>query len=458
MAKQLTERDKTSIATKLCYGIGSFGVNEVNVLCSTFLLSYYTDTVHIGMAAISTMMFLVRIPDGITDLIMGAVVDKTDTRMGKCRPWLLLSAPLMAIGLILLFNVPGGFSEAGKLVYAYLTYIFLTCIVVTINGLSNASLLARLTLNMNDRTTIVTVQGLFTTASQMIIGVSVVPVVAKVGWGAAATIFGLLAGALILVGFFGTKERVGVDAETGKLRHKEPPLKNAIAAVLRNKYFWILLFLSAITLVVNASTIAASIFYVNIIIGDPGFMSVLMGVGQVPGFLLLVLMPVIAPKISKRWFMALGCALAIIGFFVLSLANGSKSLVLAGSVLRTLGFGPIFAGVYAFVADVVDYGEWKTGLRTEGLMSATSSVGSKVGIGIGSALTGWVLAAGGYVGGESAQSASTRAAINFAFSWLGVILGAVLLLLILTLNVEKYMPQVRASLEQKYASGDTQGK
>jgi GPH family glycoside/pentoside/hexuronide:cation symporter len=449
MTKQLAEFEKTSVPTKISYGIGAFGGNIVNILGAQFLLAYYTDTALIGVAAISTMLFLTSIFDGFTDILMGAVIDKTNTRWGKCRPWLLLSSPLMVLGIIFVYNVPLGIPETGRLMYAYISNAFLVCIAVTMNNISNTSLLARLTLNMNDRTTIVSVQGLFNN-SAFIIGVMVVPIVSAIGWSGGSVVFGVLAGVLIMVCFLGTKEKVGVDAETGKLKHKEPPIRQAVSAVLKNKYFWVLLSMAVTTLIINASASSAVIYYVNVIIGDPGFMSVMIGVGQLPGLFMVILMPFIAPKISKRWFMALGCIIMIIGFFIISIANGNKIIALAGMAIRMFGLGPLFAGMFALIADIIDYGEWKTGMRTEGLMSAASSMGTKIGIGIGAGMTGWVLAVGGYVGGAMEQTASAKFAINFACGWLGCILSVVLLILILVLNVEKYMPQVREALEKKY--------
>ncbi|MDR2476418.1 MAG: glycoside-pentoside-hexuronide (GPH):cation symporter [Treponema sp.] len=457
MARQLNEYDKTSISTKILYGAGIMGGNVVSVLLATFMLPYYTDTALMGMASVSTMLFLTRLPDGITDILMGGIVDKTNTRWGKCRPWLLAAAPLITIGIILVVNVPMGWSGTGKLVYAYITYTLLTCIAYTIFGIASTSLLARLTLDTNDRTAIVSVGGLFNN-STIIFGAVIVPAVMNIGWPRTSVILGLAAGLLILIMFLGVKEKVGIDADTGKLRHEEPRMKEAIPAVLKNKYFWLILFIGMVTILINASAIGSTIFYVNNIIGEPGFTAALMSVGQLPGLIMLILLPFAAPRISKRWFMVLGCAISIIGFFIQGIADGDKTIVLIGTIVRGIGFGPLFAGQIAFIADITDYGEWKTGLRTEGLMSATQSFGSKIGIGLGTGIAGWVIAAGGYAGGAAEQTEAAKSAINFAFGWLGCILSAVLLALIFAMNVEKYMPQVRAALEKKYLAEKNKGE
>ena len=114
---------KVSVKEKICYGIGSGGGNIITQILGTFLTAYYTDSVGIAAAAVGTMMLVARLLDGISDVMMGGIVDKTRTKWGKARPWILISAPVICIGLILTFNVPGSLSSSAKLIYAYITYV-----------------------------------------------------------------------------------------------------------------------------------------------------------------------------------------------------------------------------------------------------------------------------------------------------------------------------------------------
>jgi GPH family glycoside/pentoside/hexuronide:cation symporter len=113
-----------------------------------------------------------------------------------------------------------------------------------------------------------------------------------------------------------------------------------------------------------------------------------------------------------------------------------------------VGVGPIFAGIYALIADACDFGEWKFGIRSEGLMSASQSIGSKIGIGFGSALTGWILAGAGYTG-DGPMTDAIVSAIKFDFTWLGAIISVALFIAIALMNVEKYIPEIRAAQERK---------
>jgi GPH family glycoside/pentoside/hexuronide:cation symporter len=141
----------------------------------------------------------------------------------------------------------------------------------------------------------------------------------------------------------------------------------------------------------------------------------------------------------------MGAVLAAIGFAISGLAGTNTTMIVVGTVIRAFGMGPLLSAVFVLVPDVVEYGHWKTGIRSEGLISSAQSIGSKVGIGIGSALTGWILEAVGYVNGAMEQSSAVVSAVQFDYTWLGAILCVVLLVVVLMMDVEKYEPQYRAA-------------
>ena len=156
----MESKKKVPTLNKVAYGIGTGGGCIFNQIAAAFLLNYYTDTVLIGAGAIATMFLVCRIFDGVTDLVMGGIVDKTSSRLGKARPWLIASAPLTLLGIVLLMNVPAGLGETGKLAYAYITYIFMNCIVYTIYGISNTALLPLMTHDKNESTMLATFSAL----------------------------------------------------------------------------------------------------------------------------------------------------------------------------------------------------------------------------------------------------------------------------------------------------------
>lgn len=443
----MNENIKISLWKKLSYGSGAAGGNVVSTLLASYLLSYYTDTALIGAAAIGTMFILSRLLDGVTDLVMGGVIDRTKTKLGKARPWLLLSAPLTVIGLILILNVPNGWSEAMKLVYAYLTYIFLNCIVYTIFGISHTALLSRMTRDVNERNTTSVVSSICNNLSGLVIGTAITYLQLHFGWTVTSVLFGIIAGGLILIPGIVIKENIGMSEDNHQLT-KVLPMKEQLPAVLKNKYFYLSLLIGALTLLMNANAIASQIYYCNIVLGEPAFMMHLMSFGQLPGIIVLFFMPWFSRKFSKRNFMLLGAFTLIVGFVILGFAGTSHSLLLLGTILRSIGVGPMFAGIYALVADACDYGEWKTGIRSEGLISSSQSIGSKIGIGFGSALTSWILASIHYDPTATVQTQEVINGIRFDYSWLGAIISAFLFVCILFMDVEKYLPQIHADLKK----------
>ncbi len=437
----MNESVKIPMWKKIAYGCGAAGGNVMSTLLASFLLSYYTDTAGIAAAAIGTMFIVCRLLDGITDFAMGGIVDKTNTKLGKARPWLIICAPLMVLGIILILSVPQSWSQAGKIVFAYCTYIFLNCIVYTIFGIAHTALLARMTRDYKDRNTTSTVSSICNNLAGLVIGTMITVLQLNFGWTVTGILLGLIAGGLILIPGLVCVETVGMD----EVEHKKKaiPMKEQMPAVLKNKYFWLALILGTLTLFVNANAIGAQIYYCNVVLNNPMYMAVLMSFGQAPGIIVLFFMPWFSNKFSKRMFMACGAILMIIGFALTGIAGTNTSILLTGVILRSIGIGPMFAGLYAFTADAADYGEWKFGVRSEGLMASSQSIGSKIGIGFGSACTAWILAAVHYDGAAVVQSEAVVNAIKFDYGWLGAIISIVLLICVLLMDVEKYLPEIR---------------
>ena len=442
----MNENQKISMGKKIAYGCGAGGGNVMSTLLASFLLSYYTDTAGIAAAAVGTMFVICRLLDGVTDFAMGGIVDKTNTKIGKARPWLIICAPLMVIGIILILSVPQGWSQAGKLVYAYITYIFLNCIVYTIFGIAHTALLARMTRDFKDRNTTSTVSSIINNLAGLVVGTMITGLQLKFGWTITGIILGLIAGILILIPGLAIQENVGMDENAGRPK-ESVPLKEQLPPVMKNKYFWLALILGALTLFVNANAIGAQIYYCNVVLKNPMYMTVLMSVGQAPGIIALFFMPTFANKFSKRSFMSIGAILMIAGFCMIGAAGTNTTMLLVGTIIRSIGIGPMFAGLYAFCADAADYGEWKFGVRSEGLLASSQSIGSKIGIGFGSACTAWILAAAGYIQDPMAQQPdAVVSAIRFDYGWLGAIVSVVLLIGGLLMDVEKYLPEIRKTI------------
>lgn len=446
----MNNNKKVPLWRKTVYGLGTGGGNIFSQIGAAFLLSYYTDTALMGAAAIGTMFVVCRVFDGVSDLLMGAVVDSTHTKWGKARPWLILSGPLTFLGIVLLMHVPVSMGASAKLVYAYCTYIFMSVVVYTIFGIANTAMLPLMTRDPDDSTLLATFSAVGNNVIGLIAGSAITPLVLYFGWRWASIFLGLIAGVLILISGLVNKEVTDDgEMEADGPKANEPTLRQQFPSVMKNRYFWLLLLIGVFSLLMNANAIAAQTYYCSAVLGNPMFMSVLMVAGQFPGIIILLLMPAISNRWSKQAFLGLGAVLLIIGFVICGLAGTNTTWVVVGVVIRSLGAGPLLSAVFALVPDVVEYGNWKFGVRSEGLISSAQSIGSKIGMGFGSGMTAWILAAAGYDATLEVQSAATASAIQFDYTYMGAIFGVIILVLVLLTNVEKYRPQIEADMAAK---------
>ncbi|MCD8018872.1 MAG: MFS transporter [Clostridiales bacterium] len=443
------ENAKIPIPQKVAYGIGMSGGNVMSVLMSNFITAYYTDSALIAATAIATMMVVARLFDGVSDFVMGSIVDRTNTKIGKARPWLFAAAPLMMVGIILILNVPAGWADGMKLVYAYVTYIFLNAIVYTIFGISHTALLPRMTRDSKDRTLASTIAIILQNLAQIAAASGITVLYLNLGWRTTSIVVGLAAGVMILIEALVCREKVGMGDEMGmeegepsKEQHQGPPLIDQFKAVLKCRYFWLCLIFGVCTLVYNANAASCTVYYCTWVLGDAMYTATLLGLGVAPSIIVLLITPYFANKFSKRSFMSVGAILLILSFVLINIDPTNKSLLLGCAFLRNFGGGPMFAGIYAFIADSANYVEWKTGIRAEGLMASSQSMGQKIGMGIGGASVVWVLAAAGYDATLTEQSAAVISALKFSYIWVDAIVCVILLLCILLMDVEKYLPQM----------------
>ena len=444
---------KISIAEKACYGIGSGGGNIITQVVGTFLTAYYTDTVGIAAAAIGTMMLLTRFLDGISDILMGGIIDKTNTKWGKARPWLLISAPLICVALILTFNVPGSLGSGAKLVYAYLTYIFLNCITYTAYMISHTALLSRMTLDVHARQTMTSINQIVNNIVQLIVTGFTLQFVEKWGWTAVSVAYGIITTVMILICFFGTREHLDMNTETEEVHVETVPLKQAVPALLKNKYFYLVAALFILALSIASGNGSMTVYYCQNILEDTNMMTPLSMALTIPVIVGNFFVPSIVRKFGHQKTLIVSSLLMLGGFLIVALAPYNATAAVAGTVVRGFGNGAIFACGFALSAQVVDYGEWKFNVRSEGLVNSCVSFGQKVGLGLGAAIASWIIAAGGYVGTAAEQSASAKSAIVFAYTWYGVILAALLLVVSILLNIDKYENSIKTDLEKRHTNG-----
>mgnify|MGYP002672636862 CR=1 FL=1 len=447
-----TEKDyRLSFAEKLSYSAGDCGGQIYVTLCTYFLTGFYTDTVGIAAAAVGTMMLVARLFDGTSDLIMGAILDKTNSKYGKARPWMLWTAPFMGIALAAMFIVPPSLGENGKLVYAYFTYILLNCIIYTANGIAYNSLLSRMTLNVQDRVSCTSMRFVLGNIMVLIINAITANLVTTLGWSKLVIIYAIVEVILLLICFAGCKEHIDASND-GEIEVEKIPLSTALPALLKNKYFY-LQALMMVFLYINIMTVGNMMYYFcNTVLGSLASMTMVSMCYNIPTIIGSFINPPLVAKFGKRKVLIGAFIASMIGRAIVGFGGTNMAMILLGCAIHGLALGPIYADVFALTPDIVDYGEWKTGIRSEGLTTCCVSFGMKVGLGLGGFVASWILALGGYDGLAATQSASAISSIQFGFGYASVILSAICLVIILLMNIDKDIDQIQKDLMAKHSA------
>ncbi len=434
--------DKIDLKEKFSYAIGDVGCNFVYVPITSFLMIYYTDKVGLGVAAVGTLMLVARMLDGIADLSMGLIIDKTHTRWGKTRPWILLSAPLMGIGLILLFNVPEYLDSTGKLIYAYITYILLVSIIYTISNLSYCTLLARISDNIKERSLLSSIRFFFVISFTIILSMITNPLAEQFGWSRLSVIYGIIACVLLCITSLFTRER-NVNNE------EKFDFKKDISAIKKNKYFFLIAILFVIIYTDMGLFSGATLYYTTYILRNANLIGILNLTLYAPMIVVFIVLPKLINRFGKWKIMMFGFLIKLIGVAIMSIDTNSLNLVIFGNIIKGIGLAPLIVGIFAIVADVVDYGQWTTGVRADGLVNSCVSFGMKLGGGLGTAILGWILKFGQYNAAVSIQSSAAISAINISYVYSGLLFSIVGIIVMYFLNMDNFADEMSKELNGK---------
>lgn len=439
--------EKIGLTEKVGFGLGDLATNFVWGAMGTYIVYFYTDVVGVAAGIIGTIMLFSRLFDGVTDVIMGALVDKVNSRHGKARSWILWLAIPFAIATVLLFTVPD-ISPIGKIIYIAITYNLISLIYTGIN-IPYGVLNALMTQNQYQRSVLNIFRMVSGQTGGLIVGVLTIPMVVyfgdgQSGWVWAFVVYATVAALLFGVTFKTTTERV----KPVKKAKTTITFKTSVNTLFKNKYWSIMLLLFILTFIYLAITQGSTIYFAEYILGNVNLVSVLLMANTIPIILgmLFFLAPVVK-RFGKRNAAIVGIFISILGGLLILINPASMAVVITGLVLRGLGQAAIVGTIFALLADTIEYGEWKTGIRNEGMIYAGGSMGLKIGTGIGSALIGWLLAWGGYIGGQETQISSALSSIEALFIYLPIILNILQLLILYFYKLDREYPRIVEDLQ-----------
>ncbi len=421
---------KLSLREKLAYGAADTGYNLVFNVLTMYLMFYYTDVAGLDVLKVGTLFLVVRLLDIIAGPLVGELIDKTHTRWGKVRPWFLWFSIPFAITGVLVFSVPR-ISPSGKLIWAYITYILISFVAAGA-GTPTTAILPNLTTNQQERVNANAFRNVGGQVGVILSGVLTLPLVGILGRGnqqlgftLTMLCFGVISVGCLLFTFFGTRERV-ITAKA-----KEPPFTKSFSAMMRNLPWWLIVLLNFVTFigVVGKSSSIAYFFKYNV--GNAGLSSVVNGINSIGMILGMILTPFMAKKMKKRNIVITFFLCSIVGSGILQLGANLHSIpvIMIGVAIASLSGAGSSVG-FVMLADVVDYGEWKTGIRGQGLITSCATIGVTAGAGIAGWLTSFILAHAGFVANRT-QTATSLGAISFNFIWLSAICSVIGIIIML---------------------------
>ena len=415
---------------KLGYGLGDAASNFFFQTFNLFLLYYYTDVFGLAPAAVGTMFLVTKIVDAVSDPAMGLIADRTDSRWGKFRPYLLWAAIPYGFFGYAMFVSPD-LSATGKLIYAYATYTLMMLAYTAVN-VPYSALMGVISPSSTERTKVAAYRFICAFTAGWLIATFVTPLKnilgggdEEVGFRLTMGIFAVVSIALFWICFATTKERVHPEQESSHIR-------SDLRALLDNGP-WIALFFSAIFALTNVAIRAGStVFYFKYYIGDDGtpiflifdktavFLSI-----STFGFIVgLTMTEALCRRFEKRHLMiilTLGNAVAMALFYITP--PDQYWLMVTLGFVGTVVIGPTPALVWSMYADCADYGEWKTGRRTTALVFSAAQFAQKMGLAIGAGLSGYLLSLFGFVANQ-VQSGSSIIGIKLMFSVFPAVLAA----------------------------------
>jgi len=389
--------EKLSVKEKVGYALGDTAANFIFQTMVMFQLVFYTDTFGISAIAAGTLLVVVRVWDAIFDPIMGVIADRTNTKWGKFRPWIIWTAVPFGIMGFLTFVTPD-FSTSGKLFYAYITYILLM-MIYSANNLPYSALSGVMTGDLGERTSLSSYRFVFAMLAQLIIQGLALPMVNYFGQGDSAKgyqftmgIFSALAVILFIITFATTKERIQ-PAPTQKATVKEH-----FGDLLKNGP-WIAMFVLTIILFITLAMRGSIVlYYFKYYVGQEELFSMFNVFGTVATIIGILFSKKLSMRFGKRNVFIAGLLgttffTALFMFF----PPDAIQLIFTAEILRQFVYGFTIPLLWAMMADVADYSEWKNKRRATGIVFAAIVFGLKAGLGFGGAIAGYILSLYGYV-------------------------------------------------------------
>lgn len=452
------KQETLSVSTRLGYGSGDVACNIVFGMISTLLTLFYTDYVGVSPAIVGMVMLISRIFDGTSDVIMGVIVNKTNSKWGKARPYILWMAVPYAVSSVLLFCIPHT-TPMLQAIYMFVTYNLATTVLYTAINVPYGTLSTLMTRSSHERDLLSVFRMAMSPFGKIIAVTFTLPLVKLFGndqaaWIKVMSIWAVVALLLLVFCFIKCEETVQIQA----VKETKVSMGQNVKALLTNLYFWATLVLWTVTCV-HATIVGTDLpYYCKYVLHNDGWMYSVLFTAEI---LVMIGGAMICPFLLKRWnkrdISLVGCIIAVVSHVLFLLNPGSFAWALGTSIVRAIGEAPLVALVFGMMGDVIEYGQWKHHIRQESLVFGGGSLGFKIGTGITSALLTGMLTASGYVtssGGSAVQPQAAVDTILNIYKFGPILVWAIAVIVLIFYNLDQKIPSIMQELAERESRGE----
>lgn len=442
-------KNKLSVKEKFSYGLGDFASNLLWGVIGSFLLYFYTDVALIPVAATGTIFFVSRILDAFIDPVIGGFIDRTNSKWGRTKPYILFGIFPLCIFFVLSFTTLD-VSDTGKIIYAYVTFIIAGLLYSVVN-IPYGALMSLMTRDTNEKGQLASFRMGGMAIGNILVTAATMPLVNIFGQGDQQQGFLLttiLFSVLGIISFF-------IISKNCKERFIETTIdtkeKNSLISTYKNAFKngpWVSTVSFALVMFIKiGAVVAITIFYCLQVLKNPAMISILLPLLYVSMIVASLITPFFIKKFGHRKGNIIALSIYIICFAVLPFLAGNQVLFISIYFIANIFNGVSPGSVFGMTADSIDYNEWKFGIRTEGTLYSGYSFATKVGMAIGGAAVGYVLAFAGY--DATNVTASAVSSINFLYFFIPILCTVLQIVAVAFYKLDKIHPQIVSELNER---------
>ncbi len=441
---------------KVGYGSGDIAGNVVYAFLSSFVMIYLTNTIGLSAGIVGTLIAVSKLFDGFTDIFFGTMIDKTHSKLGKARPWMLYGYVGCAVTLAAIFAIPVNWGQTAQYAWFFIAYTLLNGVFYTANNIAYSALTSLVTKNSKERVQMGSYRFIFAFSTSLLIQSVTIGLVAKCGGGAAAwrtvaiiyAVIGLIINTVSALSVKELPEEELNEAAEREQKEEKYGLVEALKLLVTNKFYLMICGVYILQQLYGAM-INAGIYYMTYVLKNENLYGVFSWATNIPLIIALIFTPTLVGRWKGMYKLNLrGYMIAVIGRALVAVAGymGSVPLMLAFTALAALGQGPWQGDMNAVIASCSEYTFLTKGKRVDGTMYSCTSIGVKLGGGLGTAIAGWLLEFSGFNGKMAVQPESCINMLHIMYLWLPLVIDVIILLVLSRMKVEETNAKIKAEI------------